>query len=459
MSATKVISSADSFFAGVDYEPLLAAWPETSIDKQLLTDAPAEARYILKKAYSAYKSGYSEDEDVWADWLALFEEVGQQNEGVQVSLLGLLFSRHEARHHLDFYSTPLGWFFPSLLAGYYSRLRQLVHTRDGTPEENDITRRLDRFLRVQNLIVGNVPRLEKKLWSDVPLIERKMKLGIFRFRGDRIDPGLAIATVEPAGGTERALSVNSILEVRAVIETSGYMAGRLRAAEANDNQVVAAVKLLLSLCIQIARDDYWVLLNVGLPAVDLDEAAKLLAARGPRCARLLLATWFGLHMELPAKDVEVPAHPPFRSLLALNELFKFSDEELTRPNIDWNDVLEQLSKKIGARPLPATGASHKQSLEALEQSLKNGSQFTGLAREHLLYLSNVARVGMALRGQSLNWLDNVGWPKYEDPLLVVNWAKPPANITTAWSRLTRVRNQLRTGAHCSAAKEIANSLF
>ena len=59
-------------------------------------------------------------------------------------------------------------------------------------------------------------------------------------------------------------------------------------------------------------------------------------------------------------------------------------------------------------------------MDALEQSLKNDLQFTGLAREHLSYLSNIAREGMALRGQSLSWLDNVGWPKCEDPLQVVN---------------------------------------
>jgi len=458
MSPTQVVSSVDSFFAGVDYEPLLAAWPETSFDDQLLADAPVEARHILKKAYAIYKTGYSEDEYVWADWLALFEELGEQNQGVQVGLLGLLFLRHEARHHLDYYSTPLGWFFPSLVAGQYFRLRQFVQTREGTPEEDDIVRRLDRFFRAQDLIVGNVPRLEKKLWRDVPLTERQTKLGIFRYRVDRTDPGLAIATVEPTGGPERELSVSSILEARAVIETSGYMAGRLRAAEATDRQIVAAIKLLLSLCIQMARDDYWVLLNVGLPAVGLDEAAKVLAGRGPRCARLMLATWFGLHMELPAQEIEVAAHPPLRLLLALNELLKLSEEELARPNIDWNNVLEQLSKLIGAHSLTDTAASHKMNLEALEQTLKNGAKFAGIAREHLMYLVTVARRGMALRSQPLNWLDNVGWPKFEDPAVVVDWATPPPNIATAWSRLTRVRNQIRSGSR-SAARETANSLF
>jgi hypothetical protein len=253
MSPAEVSNSAGSFFAGVDYDPLLAAWPESSIHEDLLANGPVEARYVLKKAYAAYKSGDTEDEVVWADWLALLEKLGHQNEGVQVGLLGLLFFRHEARHHLDFYSTPLGWFFPSLLAGEYYRLRQLIDTHYGTPEELDIALRLGRLLRVQTLLLGNVPTLDKKLWRDVPLIERQTKVGTFRFREGRTDPGLAIATVEPEGGSERAVSVNSILEARSVVETSGYMSGRLRAAGANDDQINAAIKLLLSLCIQMGK--------------------------------------------------------------------------------------------------------------------------------------------------------------------------------------------------------------
>lgn len=163
-------------------------------------------------------------------------------------------------------------------------------------------------------------------------------------------------------------------------------------------------------------------------------------------------------MELPSKDIQGPDHPPLRCLIALHELFKFSDQTLSLPTIDWDGVLEQLSKKIGGQQLVVIGTSHRQNLEALGLSLRKEGPFTGLAREHLLYLAKVAREGMALRGEPLHWLDRVGWPEQEDPSLVVNWAEPPEAVKTAWSRLARLRNQLRSG-NCSAAKDLGRSLF
>jgi len=40
--------------------------------------------------------------------VVLADTLGLTNEGVHVVLLGLSFWRHEARHHIDFYGSPLG---------------------------------------------------------------------------------------------------------------------------------------------------------------------------------------------------------------------------------------------------------------------------------------------------------------------------------------------------------------
>ena len=447
---------------GIDYEPLLASWPETSFDQQLLNSAPVEARYVLKQAFAHYHAGHTEDVKAWDEWLALFEDAafGPNNEGVRVSLLGLLFLRHEARHHLDFYSTPLGWFFPSLVAGQYSRLRQLSNAQPNSPEARDLIRRLARSLRILNYVAGNIPRLDEKRWYEEPLSEKTTKLGIFRFRRDRTDPQIALASIQPLGAAERALSVNSILEARAIIETSGHVTGRLRAAGASREQIVSAVELLLRLSVHIARDDYWALLNVGLPATKLTDAAAKLVDGGPQYTRLMLATWFALHIQIPTnKDLGIPSSPTLRANFALNELFKLSDEEVARPNVDWDDVLEQISSRIGGLPLLEIEASHKRNLDALQENLSEGRQFSGLAYEHISYLLNVAREGHALRHQPLTWLDHVGWPEEEDPLLIANWDSAPPNIRTAWSRLTRVYNLVRTRTSEAAIIEIAKSLF
>jgi hypothetical protein len=453
--------SLASLLDGVDYEPPLASWPETDFDEKLLINAPVEARYILKKAHHYYQSGYDEGQDVWEDWLELFESYGKHNEGVQVGLLGLSFLRHEARHHLDFYCTPLGWYFPSVIAGQYLRLWQLAHTQPGSPAAEELTGRLARSRRMRVLLFGNVPRLDKNVWHETPLIERKTKLGVFRFRRDRKDPQLTVASIEPMGGTERALSVNSILETRAIIETSLYLAGRLRSVGGSEDQIVSAIELLLSLSVRIARDDYWVLLNVGLPAVNLNDAAKVLTGTGLQCTWLMLATWFALHIQIPDKDKDIlwPSNPSLRLISALSEFSKYSDEEFLHPNWDWATVLERLSSIIDGSPLLEIEVSHKKNLEKLEKTLNEGRMFSGLAYEHLSHLLNVARNGFALRRQPLTWLDEVNWNERADPRKIVDWIIPSRNIRTAWSRLTRVDNMVRAGAPTSTLIEVAKSLF
>jgi hypothetical protein len=454
------MQTSQSVLEGVDYEPLLASWPETDIDQQLLDNAPPAARYILRRAYRDFKTGYLEDEKLWDEWLALLEAFGPDDEGVRIGLLGLTFLRHEARHHLDFYSTPLGWVYPSLVAGYYFRLSQLTRLNSASPEAQELIRRLVRFRRVQDVLAGNVPRVSKNLWHENPISEKITKLGIFRYRHDKADPQIAIATLQPLGGLERAISVNSILEARAIIETSGYMAGRLRAAGASQPKIISAVELLLRLTVQIARDDYWGLLNIGLAAVDLKDAAVKLIEKGPPCGRLMIATWFALHVENFKKDIDVLlCSPPLRLTCALNEFFKFTDSELKRPNLNWPDILDQLAKLIGGIRLIEAEAYYVSNLEDLEVTLHDGTHFSGLAQEHISYLLGVARQGLALRSRPLDWADKVGWPEQEDPRTIVNWGTAPKNVRTAWSRLTRFQNLLRTNSAVSVIIDTAKSLF
>src|SRR5262249_10209022 len=119
----------------------------------------------------------------------------------------------------------------------------------------------------------------------------------------------------------------------------------------------------------------------------------------------------------------------------------------------------QLSSKIGGLPLLEVATSHKKSLEALEKTLNEGNQFSGFAHEHLSYLLKVAREGFALRRQPLIWLDDVGWPEYEAPRVIVNWSTASPNIRTAWSRLTRVHNMIRNGVPALSVIDVARSLF
>jgi hypothetical protein len=201
-------------------------------------------------------------------------------------------------------------------------------------------------------------------------------------------------------------------------------------------------------------------LSIGLSSVDLHDAATILASSGIRRTRLMLATWFALHVEIPIKVIDIPSNPSLRLMFALHRLFELSDEVFARPNVDWEAVMEQLSSWIGGLPLLQVAASHKENMEALASIVNEGKQFSGLAHEHLSYLLNVAQDGFAVRAQPLVWLDEVGWPKQEDPYAVtVNWRVVPLNIGAALSHIKRVNNMIQRGAPAPDLISAAKSLF
>jgi hypothetical protein len=78
----------------------------------------------------------------------------------------------------------------------------------------------------------------------------------------------------------------------------------------------------------------------------------------------MLATWFALHVQIPIKEYDLPSNPSLRLIAALTKLFELSDEVFARPNVDWEEVLEQLSSMIGGLPLLEVAASHKENMEA-----------------------------------------------------------------------------------------------
>src|SRR5947209_1036738 len=92
-----------AYFSGALYDPLLATWPSTSIDTDLLRRAPPAARTILKVAYSEQAAdGLTPGPAAWKLWLDLFRREAI-SDATQVALAGLLFLQHELRHHIDIY--------------------------------------------------------------------------------------------------------------------------------------------------------------------------------------------------------------------------------------------------------------------------------------------------------------------------------------------------------------------
>jgi hypothetical protein len=448
-----------SLLSGIDYNPLLAAWPNPDIDRQLLASAPPNARLVLREAYRNFEEGYTEPEQIWGDWLALLDEFGPDDDGIQIALMGLTFLRHESRHHVDTYATPTGWMILLMVGGEYLLLRKLTEAH-ASAAQSDILRRIRRHLAVHHDLVEAVTTFQPGQYSLVPFIEKDLPDGIFRVRTRVEDPGLAISTIQPKHGTERALSTSALLKCRAILETAGYCAGKLRAAGASDPEVRTALELLLQLGVDPARDDYWVLLASALPARTPHDAAGHLVRNSVNKPRLMLATWFGLHVEHPVHDKPTAAWTPaVRTYFALKKLADITEERWRKPEIDWESVAAQLSEFFGDTPWQVAIGEWSSSVEDLARSAKSGNFGDGLARSHLIWLVDCTRQGLRLRGPQPLWIDQAGWPEQEDPRTVMLNADPPPAARTAWSRLTRIHRQLRNNNTDESVINLARSPF
>lgn len=444
---------------GADYDPLLATWPETTIDEELLRHPSLDVRVALTMAYAEFKEGFTESNEPWDVLLTLLRARGTEDHDVRDLLLGLTFLRHEARHHLDIYGTPLGWQIPSSIYGEYARAAGLAAARSPEEAESALAK-LRRVQRVRATLFGNVPSFRAEDWRGEVLFEKQRPWGTCRLRKHTADDKLAIATIALSDSVERALSVNSILEARAVTETASHTVGRLRALRAADNEIISTIRILLDATIVLSRDDYWAALSMGLGAADVETIVDRLARPGIPRTRLMVASWFALHADRPEIDVHINCNPSLRYFVAVNAISKVTDAEFGKPRIAWNTLFEQLTKLAGGVSLTKTLADHQSSLSALRDEIESGTAvIRGISRVHVDYLREVAVRGMALRGGNAVWVDHVGWPKDEDPRTVVDWAVPPPAIRTAWSRLSRVRSMVNASLPGETIAEVARSLF
>ena len=305
--------------AGAEFCRLLPGLPELGIYKRLLAECPASARPVVPRVVGrfvrAMQEGLSEDESLWGEWLAFRKSRGADDPGVRISLIVLILDRHEARHHLDFWSTPLGWRYPRFVEAQYLRASQLAGAAVGTEAFQRAWDGLRTAFQRDALLFGNVPRFDSNVWSGRPTFERDLPFGIVRVSPHARNNTLALSTIEAPGDKERAISLNAVLEMRAIIETTGHMSGRLRAAGASAAAVTDAVALLVDETVNTARDDYWTLLRTMLPARDLTEAADRLTGDGTARSRLMIGSWFALHMDLEANGA--PAFFPALRLLLI----------------------------------------------------------------------------------------------------------------------------------------------
>jgi hypothetical protein len=454
----RVDSTVRKFFGGMDYQPLLATWPDPRFDERLLREAPSGATTLLRLAWSQYKEGATEDGVPWSLWLKRLRGEGADDEAVQFGLLGLIFLRHEARHHLDVFASSMGSMLASAVAGEYLRLEQLTRTAPGSGDEAMLIDRLRRLRSVARLQMGNVPRFNPGEWAAEPLYERRLAWATFRFRVASTDPGLALATVATRSGTERALSLNALLEARAMLETLGHVGGRLRYVGATTAELILARRLLLELSINLARDDYWVVLHAGLPATTWDDAAEL-AGGGRPVDQLMAACWFALHPGAPAtRDLDLAAQPTLRFVIALTKLAQIDDEQWNRRDLD-DVAFDQLQEMVGGAPFSEAMGTHRRRLLDLRGTLDRGdSPIRGLAEEHVGFLIETCAATLALRGDVPRWIDATGWPDEQDPLTSVTWANPPRRVRTAVSRLTRTRNLVTTGGPPEQIRCLAKSI-
>ncbi len=441
---------------GVDYDPLLATWPDTKVEERFVTTGPNTSRAIIQRALKIWQGGETEDDEVWLPWLRLFQKLGASDKGVQHSLLGLLFLRHEARHHIDFYCTSIGWNFPGVVAGYYLRLQQLLVTKQGTSEAREFMERLRISQRMQQTLIGNIPKMSPN-WEDDAIFERSLSYGILRYRRDQTNKRLAIATLQVGKGCEKALSLNAILEVRAAIETCGYLAGRLRASSATEADVIAAIELLLKLTVNTSRDDYWGLLSALLPAKSLNEAAQKLATES-RSQLIMAATWYGLHIQPFKQKSDHTCNPTLKFAVALHQILSIDLNSHAPHELDWENILCQLPALSNDVNLATICESSISGLNRLNEVMI-GKIFRGLSAQHLNYLSQTAVAGYKKRSNPMQWVDKNGWPIHQDPLTCCPWANTPPDVRKTWSRLIRIQNLLKADDTETTVREIAETLF
>ncbi|MEV8597337.1 hypothetical protein [Streptomyces sp. NPDC052012] len=151
--------------------------------------------------------------------------------------------------------------------------------------------------------------------------------------------------------------------------------------------------------------------------------------------------------------------PTFRTVFALRKLTAIPDAQWANPRVDWEDACEQLGGMFGDLPLCESRQKWLQSFQNIEGSILSGDFGQGVASAHLTWLLECAKAGIGLRESEIKWIDKVGWPNQEEPLTIGPEADPPPDARTAWSRLRRLRRQIRMDISGESVVKLANSLF
>lgn len=441
------MASKLSIIKGVSYDPIVAELPVFRYEQRILNEAVGAASYVIRKAMRHWQEGYSEDETVWDEWFVLWQHLGSEDEGVQLGLLALLYRRHELRHHIDCCCTPFGWCLPQMLGGFYQRVGELVETKPGTPDETQAIERLRSNLEKQRVALGNVPRLGKAYSGKVTTVVETPAVTI-RYRQHAEKEDVAIASIETSDRKERAVSLNSLLEARAVIETSGYMSGRLRAAGASEANIRDVNALLLKLTVNVARDDYWAILSYVFEASSQSDLAARLADQKRRMI-VQAASWFALHIMPLIGPFTVASLASLRFLFFFRQMLLQPDSALENEKSDWQAFFDQGAQQLGGPPIKVTLGLYKDALANFEPRIDEFS--VGVQRAHLEHLTAIMRDGLDARvRQGGFWIDPLGWPGMEDPMSVGQIDlgaafEVPAEVKTARDRLTRLSNALRSG--------------
>jgi hypothetical protein len=141
------------------YNPYRPARPDPDIERWLREAALPGVWQILKPAL---EGGGRPGLDAWEKWLHMFRAAGPDDNAVQVTLAGLLYQSHELRHHVDYFSTPLGANLVLALVQEYGYINQLATAPLGSAKFDEIVQRLRKHDDIRRTTYGRVVMLGPK---------------------------------------------------------------------------------------------------------------------------------------------------------------------------------------------------------------------------------------------------------------------------------------------------------
>ena len=118
--------------------------------------------------------------------------------------------------------------------------------------------------------------------------------------------------------------------------------------------------------------------------------------------------------------------------------------------------MDGLHSELGGRPLVALVGTAKADWSRIRQQMT--SSLGGLGSAHVGHLVTTAESGLGVREHDAPWLSQAGWPKFEDPLTVVDWVNGGTTVRTAESRLERLRSFAKSGATAPQVERMARQV-